>query len=212
MDPWQARPADRGPRCRPSAARDRCSTCRPRRVSATIAGTRRPDDGVNGMTADRPLRIGLVAPPFLPVPPSGYAGTERIVAMLAQTLHRRGHQVTVFCSGDSELACEIVPVVPRAIWRTGERGWGSAWAEMAVARAWEESGRFDIIHSHVESAGFLMARYCATPVITTLHGRLDTGGVAALIDRFPEVPLIAISESQRRWNPSANWVARIHHG
>jgi glycosyltransferase involved in cell wall biosynthesis len=48
--------------------------------------------------------------------------------------------------------------------------------------------------------------------VTTLHGRLDTGGAADLIDRFPEIPLIAISESQRRWNPTANWVATIHHG
>src|SRR3954452_13629299 len=81
----------------------------------------------------RKLRIALVAPPFLPIPPPGYAGTERVIAMLAQTLHARGHQVTVFCSGDSDLPCDVVPVVPEAIWRR-QQGWGLAWVEMAVAR------------------------------------------------------------------------------
>jgi len=171
------------------------------------------DDDATGdcATMDRRLRIALVAPPFLPIPPPGYAGTERVIAMLAQTLHARGHQVTVFCSGDSDLPCEVVPVVPEAIWRR-QQGWGLAWVEMAVARAWEQATRFDIVHSHIDTAGFLMARYGPTPVVTTLHGRLDTAGIADLIDLFPEIPLIAISESQRRWNPDANWVATIHHG
>lgn len=163
-------------------------------------------------TTDHPLRIALVAPPFLPVPPPGYAGTERVVATLAQALHARGHRVTVFCSGDSELPCEIVPVVDEAIWRQGARGWQPAWVELTVARAWQEAERFDVIHSHVETSGFLMARYCSTPVLTTLHGRLDTEGAAEVIDHFAEIPLVAISDSQRRWNHGANWIATIHHG
>ena len=146
------------------------------------------------MTTERPLRIALVAPPFLPIPPPGYAGTERVVATLAQTLHARGHHVTVFCSGDSQLPCEVVPVVPEAVWSRGERGWGIAWVEMAVARAWEEAGRFDLIHAHVDTSGFLMARYCPTPVVTTLHGRLDTGGCSRT-DR--PIPRDSVDRHQR---------------
>jgi glycosyltransferase involved in cell wall biosynthesis len=81
-----------------------------------------------------------------------------------------------------------------------------------VAIAWEQAGRFDIIHSHLDTAGFALARHCGTPVLTTLHRRLDTGGAAELIDAYPDVPLVAISDSQRRWNPEANWIATIHHG
>jgi glycosyltransferase involved in cell wall biosynthesis len=158
------------------------------------------------------LRIALIAPPFIPVPPPTYAGTERVVAALATGLHGRGHRVTVYASGDSALPCEVVPVVPEALWRTGHRGDASAYLEMTVAQAWKDAERFDVIHSHVETAGFLMARYSGTPVVTTLHRRLDVGGVAELIDRFPDVPLVAISESQRRWNHGANWIATIHHG
>ena len=103
-------------------------------------------------------------------------------------------------------------MVPRALWGAGLRGDTSAYVQMAVARAWAEADRFDVIHSHVEHAGLLMARYCRTPVVSTMHRRLDVGGLVQYLDLVAEVPLIAISESQRRWNPDANWVATIHHG
>jgi glycosyltransferase involved in cell wall biosynthesis len=158
------------------------------------------------------LRVALVAPPLVRIPPKGYAGTERIVAALALSLHERGHEVTVFAAGDSDLPCEVVPVVPHSLWGLGLRGDTSAYLEMSVVKAWEQCDRFDVIHSHVEQAGFLMARHCATPVLSTLHKRVDSGGVAELIDLMPDVPLVAISDSQRRWNPKADWVATIHHG
>jgi glycosyltransferase involved in cell wall biosynthesis len=165
-----------------------------------------------GLAAARRLRIGIVAPPLVRIPPTGYAGTERIVAAVALGMHERGHEVTVFASGDSDLPCEVVPVVPHSLWGRGLKGDTTSYLEMSVARAWDQAARFDIIHSHVEQAGFLMARHCGTPVLSTLHKRVDTGGVAELIDIMPDVPLVAISESQRRWNPGANWIATIHHG
>ena len=158
------------------------------------------------------LRIGIIAPPVVPLPPTTYAGTERIVASLAIGLHERGHQVTVFASGDSDLPCEVVPVVPHALWNEGYTGEVPVYLEMAVARAWDEIGRFDVLHSHVETEGFLLARHASIPVVTTLHRRLDINGVADFIDAFPMIPLVAISDSQRRWNPDANWVATVHHG
>src|SRR5699024_3121165 len=69
-----------------------------------------------------PLRIALVSPPMLPIPPARYAGTERIVAALVDGLHRRGHRVTLFAPGDSRVDCELVPTVPRSLWSTGFRG------------------------------------------------------------------------------------------
>ncbi|HXG26021.1 MAG TPA: glycosyltransferase family 4 protein [Candidatus Binatia bacterium] len=167
-------------------------------------------DGGTALT--KPLRIGIVAPPLVRIPPKGYAGTERVVAAIAIGLHERGHEVTVFASGDSDLPCAVVPVVPHSLWSRNLKGDLTAYLEMSVALAWEQAARFDVIHSHVEQAGFLMARHCGTPVLSTLHKRVDVGGVAELIDLMPDVPLVAISESQRRWNPDANWIATIHHG
>jgi glycosyltransferase involved in cell wall biosynthesis len=174
-------------------------------VSSLIDNGRRPQAAAS-------LRIGLIAPPVLPLPPTGYAGTERVIASLAIGLHERGHQVTVFAAGDSDLPCEVVPVVPRALWPLGLRGNLTNYLDLSIAHAWQHQDRLDIFHSHVDTAGFAMARHARTPVVTTLHSRLDVGGIVDLIDAHPDIPLIAISESQRRWNPDADWVATIHHG
>jgi glycosyltransferase involved in cell wall biosynthesis len=161
---------------------------------------------------DRPLRIGLVAPPLVPVPPPRYGGTERVVAALAAELERRGHQVTVFAAGDSRPAGRLVPVLPASVWSTGYRGDVAAHFIRTAAIAWSRAEEFDILHSHIEVHGFLLARHAPRPVLTTLHGRLDVAGIPELLEAFPEIPLVSISDSQRRWAPRANWVATVHHG
>ena len=149
---------------------------------------------------------------MLPVPPPTYAGTERVVAALAEELHRRGHRVTLFAPGDSEVSCELVPTLPRSLWSEDYRGDVSSFINVGLAKVWAEHERFDVIHSHVETLGFLFARFCPTPVLTPLHGRLDAWGIPELIGEFADIPLVAISESQRRRAEEANWVATIHHG
>jgi glycosyltransferase involved in cell wall biosynthesis len=166
------------------------------------------------------MRIALVAPPLLPIPPTGYAGTERVVAVLAEELARRGHAVTLFASGDSSVPCELVPTVERALWAgsaapRSDTAFDDAEALFLARTAdmvWRQHERFDIIHAHLEGHGFLLARHCPTPVVTTLHGRLDVPGMPELLGDFAEIPLIAVSDNQRRWFPDANWVATVHHG
>jgi len=160
----------------------------------------------------KPLRIGVAVPPMLAVPPVSYAGTERVVGSLVSELHRRGHQVTLFAAGDSEVDCELVPTVPRSLWSINYRGDISNYMALTIAKVWHEADRFDVIHSHLETTAFPFARHCATPVVTTLHGRLDVSGIPDLMTEFPDIPLVAISRNQRRWAPHANWVATIHHG
>ncbi len=154
----------------------------------------------------------MVAPPVLPVPPPSYAGTERVIAALIDELQRQGHDVTLFGPGDSTIEAEIVPTVERSLWAQGYEGDASAYVNITLGEAWAQHERFDVFHSHVEQLGFLFARECPTPVVTTLHGRLDAFGMPDLIDAFSEIPLVAISASQRRWFPDANWVGTIHHG
>ncbi len=159
------------------------------------------------------MRIALVAPPLLPVPPRAYAGTERVIEVLAAGLHRRGHVVTLFAPGDSRVECELVPTVERSLWeRPDSPEDPQPFFEVTRARVWRERERFDVIHSHLEAYGFQFARDCPTPVVTTLHGRLDLPGLPELIAEFPEIPLVSVSDNQRRWYPRANWVATVYHG
>ncbi len=160
-----------------------------------------------------PMRIALVAPPMLPIPPRGYAGTERVIHVLADELHRRGHAVTLFAAGDSRVDCELVPTVDRALWERPDSPEDlEPFFQLTQTRAWRDHERFDVIHSHLEGFGFLFARHCPTPVVTTLHGRLDLPGMPELLAEYSEVPLVSVSDNQRRWFPDSNWVATIHHG
>lgn len=158
------------------------------------------------------LRIALVSPPMLPVPPPTYAGTERVVAALGETLVARGHDVTLFAPGDSEFSGTLVASPERSLWSREYRDDVSSFINVTLAKVWARHEDFDIIHSHVETLGFLFARHCPTPVVTTLHGRLDVSGIPELLEEFRDINLVAISESQRRWGEDANWVATIHHG
>jgi glycosyltransferase involved in cell wall biosynthesis len=162
--------------------------------------------------SDRRLRVLLVAPPMLPVPPPTYAGTERVVAALGDELHRRGHVVCLVASGDSSVPYGHIPSIDHSLWSTGYSGELAAYLQHTVEVAWRAAGDFDIVHAHLEPHSFVLAEHCATPVITTLHGRLDAPGMPLLMSAHPDVPLVAISESQRRDFPGQRWVATIHHG
>lgn len=162
--------------------------------------------------AHRTLQIALVAPPLLPIPPQRYAGTERVVAALADGLVARGHHVTLFASGDSTAGSETVAVLPAAAWDGRSTGDNAVYSMLAAAAALEQADRFDIVHSHLDVMGLPLVRGARAPVLTTFHGRLDLPGLYEAVLEFGPAPLVAISESQRRWHPTANWVATIPHG
>jgi glycosyltransferase involved in cell wall biosynthesis len=158
------------------------------------------------------LRIALVAPPAFPIPPAGYAGTERIVAALAEGLHRRGHEVTLFAPGDSRVECRLVPTVPRALWSRSTAPDLREATALTLDRVAAMAAEFDVIHSHLEPEWLELGDHCSTPVVATFHGRLDGLEATEAIRAHPRVPLVAISESQRRWHPEARWMGVVHHG
>ena len=163
-------------------------------------------------TSAERLRVLLVAPPMVPVPPSTYAGTERVVAALGDELHARGHSVALVGPGDSDVPYELIPTVEQSLWSSGFAGDLASYMQHTIEIAWREAHRFDIVHAHMENHSFVFAEHCETPVITTLHGRLDAPGLPELLEVHGRVPLVAISDSQRRWFPDQHWVATIHHG
>ena len=159
------------------------------------------------------MKIAQVSPLFESVPPKLYGGTERIVSYLTEELVRLGHDVTLFASGDSNTRAKLRAASPEALRLSAgifnrdaplvtllEQALGSAAAE------------FDVIHSHLDFIGFPLARRCATPVITTMHGRLDLPELVPVFREFSEMPLISISNAQRRPLPWCNWEATVYHG
>lgn len=160
------------------------------------------------------VRIAQVAPPLESVPPTRYGGTERVVATLTDELVRRGHDVTLFASGDSQTEARLVPVVEQAVWhrRPPYREFLPFWC-LALGRVLRDLDQFEIVHSHLDYFGFSAARASRrTPVVSTLHGRLDLPELGPLFEEFKEIPLVSISNAQREPVPEANWVATIYHG
>jgi len=159
------------------------------------------------------MRIAQIAPPFQSVPPSGYGGTELVVSLVTEELVRRGHEVTLFASGDSTTSARLVPTVDTALWRDEDVRDPLVYWAITAGLAWGRvaEGEFDVVHSHLDFHGFACASLLPTPTVTTLHGRLDLPDLPRLYARFPRMPVVSISNSQRVLLPAANWAGTVYN-
>jgi glycosyltransferase involved in cell wall biosynthesis len=158
------------------------------------------------------MRIAQVAPLVESVPPRLYGGTERIVSYLTEELVRMGHDVTLFASGDSVTSANLVRCVPTALRLDTNVLDAIPYYMLMLDRVRQAADRFDIIHFHIDQLHFPVLRTRAGRTVTTLHGRQDLPDLKPLYLGFSDMPLVAISDSQRRYLPRANVVATIHHG
>ena len=165
-----------------------------------------------GKELRHPLRIAQVAPLCESVPPKLYGGTERVVAYLTEELVRRGHEVTLFASGDSTANAKIQATYPAALRAAGLAHMGASLQLPALSEVFDRSDRFDIIHCHVDYWSFPFARLVATPTVTTLHGRLDIEELFGVYRYYSDAPVVSISDAQRAPLPELNWVDTVYHG
>lgn len=158
------------------------------------------------------MKIAQISPLWESVPPKLYGGTERIVSYLTEELVRLGHDVTLFASGDSVTSAKLVSASPEALRLCTGIFNRDAPLTTLLERAFGASDEFDVLHSHLDFIGFPLARRCVAPVITTLHGRQDLPELEPVFREFSEMPLVSISNAQRKPLPWANWQATVHHG
>ena len=158
------------------------------------------------------MRIGLLAPPVEPVPPPNYGGTERVVATLADALVDRGHDVTLFASGDSHTRARLAPTVERALWHAEAPVDPLPFWTLTVTRGYAHAADLDVMHNHCDHAAYPIARLARVPTVTTLHGRLDLPELRDLYREFREQPLVSVSLAQRSPLPDVNWVDNVYHG
>lgn len=157
------------------------------------------------------MKIAQIAPLVESVPPTLYGGTERVVSWLTEELVRQGHDVTLFASGDSRTAARLVPIVPRALRLDGIHN-STPYNIIMLDQVATRRDEFDVIHFHIDFFHYPLFRGMAHKTLTTLHGRQDLPELPALYRAFPHMPLVSISNDQRKPVPPVNWMGTVYHG
>ncbi len=156
------------------------------------------------------LRIGVIAPPSLAVPPVAYGGTELMIDALCSGLRQAGHDVVLFTVGESTCQVDKRWLFARA----DPNRMGNAVAELRhAAAAYDALDDVDVIHDHTLTGLFISDHYPERPVVTTIHGAFDAdlSDIYRRIDQ--RIAIAAVSHDQARHAPAGLTIARvIHHG
>jgi glycosyltransferase involved in cell wall biosynthesis len=166
------------------------------------------------------LRIAEVGTIWETTPPKLYGGTERVLHALTEELVRRGHDVTLFATGDSKTSAKLSSTYPRAAYRDGVPWENIIYPLEHLASVFERADDFDIIHTHLnmdqDYATLIFAGLVKTPVVTTIHFPLPMKKNIArhdellLLKKYRSQNFVSISDAQRTMD--LNFVATVHHG
>jgi glycosyltransferase involved in cell wall biosynthesis len=157
------------------------------------------------------MRIAQIAPLWERVPPPTYGGTELIVSLLSDELVRRGHEVTLFASGDSLTLARLESVHPRALRLDSSIKEYGIYEMLQLGQVYERAAEFDIIHSHMGCAALPYTKLVKTPTVHTLHG-IFTPDNEKMFIHARQQPFVSISHSQREPRLGLNCVATVYNG
>jgi glycosyltransferase involved in cell wall biosynthesis len=165
--------------------------------------------------AERPRRIAMLAPPWIPVPPPGYGGIEEVVALLTDALVERGNDVELFCAPGSSSAAKVRTLLPRAYPQSIERSLIEAdhvaLAFAAFDEAAAEGHPFDVVHDHCGFTPLAMADRIALPLTHTVHGPFDDDTSLYYSHHASKGAVVCISHSQAGMAPDGVPVAGVVH-
>jgi len=157
------------------------------------------------------MRIAQIAPLWERVPPTTYGGTELVVSLLTEELVRRGHEVTLFASGDSITAAQLEAVHHQALRLDPKVKEAAIYEMLQLSQVYERAKEFDIIHSHMGCTALPYANLVKTPTVHTLHG-IFTPDNEKMFMHARNQPFISISDSQREPRLGLNCVATVYNG
>ncbi|ARV61742.1 glycosyl transferase [Nostocales cyanobacterium HT-58-2] len=155
------------------------------------------------------MKIAQVAPLWERVPPPTYGGIELVVSRLTDELVRRGHDVTLFASGDSQTLARLEAVYPRALRLDPNVKEYSVYEMLQLSQVYQMAEEFDIIHSHVGITALPLANFVPTPTVHTLHGTFTTDN-QNVYSHHHKQPYVSISNAQRQIN--LNYVGTVYNG
>ena len=157
------------------------------------------------------MRIAQVAPLWERVPPIGYGGIELIVSLLTDELVRRGHQVTLFASGDSQTLAHLESVTAKALRLNPDVKFPNVYEMLQFSQVEEQANHFDLINFHQWIPPLPLAKGIKTPTLYTLHSNFTADHIK-LCAQFRNQRFISISNAQRKLGPKLNYVGTIYNG
>ena len=170
------------------------------------------------------MRIAILAsnvtriPPFPPKKylPSGWSGsTELVVYSITEELVKRGHDVTLFASGNSKTSAKLVSVTDRSTFENGDLKVHKEFENILISKAYSlaRKGNFDVIHSHYDTPTAYFAPLVDTPTISTLHCPIGFWYDKRILSKFKNTQwYVSISNEQRRELPNLKYAATIYNG
>jgi glycosyltransferase involved in cell wall biosynthesis len=158
------------------------------------------------------MRIAQIPPLYESVPPKMYGGTERVVSYLTEELVKQGHDVTLFGTGDAQTSAHLFPICEQATRLNKECRDPFAYHILQMQYVMDYADDFDVLHFHNDYLHYPFSKNAKYAHITTLHGRLDLPELNAIYRTFSQIPLVSISNHQRRPQQNANWQKTIYHG
>lgn len=153
----------------------------------------------NGRTQD-PLKVAMLAPPWIPVPPPAYGGIEEVVRLLSEGLVEAGHDVHLFAPPGSESPAHVRPVLseehPDEIEKAKYESDHVARVFDALDEAAAAGAPFDVLHDHTGHTALAMADRVSTPIVHTLHGPFDATACEFYARHGHKAQIVAISATQ----------------
>ncbi|MBF1988053.1 glycosyltransferase family 4 protein [Fischerella thermalis] len=157
------------------------------------------------------MRIAQISPLWERVPPFRYGGIELIVKLLTDELVQRGHDVTLFASGDSITKAKLRSVHDKALRLDSSVKEPIIYEQMSLAEVYENAHHFDIIHSHVGCSVLPYTSFVKTPTVHTMHG-IFTPDNEKMYRRYAQQPFISISQAQREPRLGLNYIHTVYNG
>lgn len=169
----------------------------------------------------RKLRIAQIGTIWETTPPPLYGGTERITSVLTEELVKRGHNVTLFATGDSKTSARLESVYPRALYRDGVPWTNPLYPLLHLTNAFDKADQFDIIHTHFNTrqdyVSLALAGCIKTPTIFTIHFVMPSEGDKEkrdrlwLLKKYKNRNFVTISNSQQKLN-FLNYAGTVYNG
>lgn len=156
------------------------------------------------------MRIAQIAPLWERVPPPAYGGVELVVGLLTDELVRRGHDVTLFASGDSITLAKLSSVHPQSLRLDPSVKECRIYEMLQLAQVYERAAEFDLIHSHMGCEALPYAKLSKTPTVHTLHG-IFTPDNQKMFSYAKSQPFVSISEAQREPELGLNCVGTVYN-